>query len=129
MLVDLEGAVKTIEAAQQTGVNRFIMVSALQAHKRENWNEKIRHYYVAKHYADRILKASGLIYTIVRPGRLTNEPGSGRVEAQENLERNSISREDVAHTVFVCLQEKHTHHRSFDLISGETPIEEAIKTI
>lgn len=68
LLVDLDGAAKAIEAAAIAGIKRFIMVSALQAHNRENWNEALKPYYVAKHYADKILEASGLTYTIIRPG-------------------------------------------------------------
>lgn len=55
LLIDLDGAVKTMEAAEKAGINRFVMVSAIQAHNRENWMEKIKPYYVAKHYADRAL--------------------------------------------------------------------------
>lgn len=116
LLVDLDGAVKTIEAAQKLKIDRFIMVSALQAHNRANWNEKIRHYYVAKHYADRILQKSDLTYTILRPGGLTNEPGTGKVKMEENLPRATISREDVAQVIFTILKDQATFRRSFDLI-------------
>lgn len=129
LLVDLDGAVKTIEAAEKVGVHRFLMVSALQAHRRENWNPKIRHYYVAKHYADRILAQRDVTYTIIRPGGLLNEPGTGKVSAAENLNRGSIPREDVAQTVFTAISEERTFNRSFDLISGETPIPDALKSI
>lgn len=129
LLVDLDGAVKSMEAAEQVGVKRYIMVSALQAHHRENWNEKIRHYYVAKHYADRVLMDSNLTYTIVRPGRLTNEPGTGKVAIAENLPRASITREDVAKTVFHCLKNENTYRRGFDLIQGEEPIIEALNKL
>lgn len=129
LLVDLDGAVKSIEAAQKAGVDRYVMVSALQAHNRENWNEKIRHYYVAKHYADRTLEESGLTYTIIRPGGLTNEPGTGKISAAENLPRQTIPREDVAKTVYTSIGEEHTYKRAFDLVSGEDKIEEALKNI
>lgn len=129
LLIDLDGAVKTIEAAEKTGIKRFIMVSALQAHQRENWNEKIRPYYVAKHYADRVLEQSSLTYTIIRPGGLLNESGTGKVSAAENLERASIPREDVAGTILAALNEEHTFNRAFDLVSGETPISDALKMI
>ncbi|MFD2618647.1 SDR family oxidoreductase [Terrilactibacillus laevilacticus] len=128
LLVDLDGAAKTIEAAEQAGVNRFIMVSAIQAHNRENWNESIKPYYVAKHYADKILVASSLNYTIVRPGGLVDEPGSGKVTISENLERGYIPREDVASVIVAALDEEHTFRRSFDLTSGETRITEALKS-
>jgi uncharacterized protein YbjT (DUF2867 family) len=129
LLVDLDGAVKTVEAAEKLGIKRFIMVSALQAHNRENWNDQLKPYYVAKHYADRILEASDLAYTIIRPGGLLNEPGTENVSAAENLTRGSIPREDVARTVITALNEEKTFKRSFDLISGETPISNALKTI
>lgn len=129
LLIDLDGAVKTIEAAERVGIQRFIMVSALGAHNRENWNESIRHYYVAKHYADRMLQQTQLNYTIIRPGGLLNEPGTGKVEVSENLQRGFVPREDVAKTILASLDEEHTYKRSFDLVSGETPISTALKAL
>ncbi|MFE5431254.1 MULTISPECIES: SDR family oxidoreductase [Bacillaceae] len=129
LLIDLDGAVKTIEAAENLGINRFIMVSAFQANNRENWNEAIKPYYVAKHYADRALLQSDLNYSIIRPGGLVNEPGTGKVAAAEELERGSIAREDVARTIFASLTEENTYKRSFDLISGDTAIAEALRKI
>ncbi|OLN22073.1 sugar epimerase [Domibacillus antri] len=129
LLIDLDGAVKTVEAAEQAGVKRFIMISALQANNRENWNEAIRPYYVAKHYADRAVEQSSLAYTIIRPGGLLNEPGTGKVEAGERLERSSIPREDVAAVIYTTLDTAHTFNRSFDLISGGKSISEALKNI
>ncbi|RBW69594.1 SDR family oxidoreductase [Bacillus taeanensis] len=129
LLIDLDGAAKTIEAAEKAGIKRFVMVSALQAHNRENWNEKIRPYYAAKHYADKILEQSDLTYTIIRPGGLLNEPGTDKVSAAENLTRASIPREDVAKTITAALNEENTFKRSFDLISGEHSISNALKSI
>ncbi|WP_309090866.1 SDR family oxidoreductase [Domibacillus sp.] len=129
LLIDLDGAAKMVEAAEKIGVKRFVIVSALQANNRENWNKAMLPYYVAKHYADRAVEQSSLTYTIVRPGGLLNEPGTGRVEAGEQLERGSIPREDVASVVFHALDEAHTFNRSFDLISGEKSISSALKQI
>ncbi|MFD1707294.1 SDR family oxidoreductase [Siminovitchia sediminis] len=129
LLIDLDGAVKTIEAAEKAGINRFVMVSAFQANNRENWNEKIKHYYVAKHYADRALIQSKLNYTIVKPGGLTNDAGTGKVSAGEGIERGNIPREDVAKTVLECLREENTFKKSFDLVSGNLPIREALQKI
>ncbi|MCY8532345.1 SDR family oxidoreductase [Bacillus vallismortis] len=129
LLVDLDGAAKAIEAADIAGIKRFIMVSALQAHNRENWNESLKPYYVAKHYADKILEASGLTYTIIRPGGLRNEPGTGAVSAAADLERGFISREDVAKTVIASLDETNTENQAFDLTEGDTPIAEALKKL
>ena len=129
LLIDLDGAVKVMEAAEHAGIQRFIMVSALQANNRQNWSEQIKPYYVAKHYADRMLVQSNLTYTIIRPGGLLNEPGTGKVTIAENLETGIIPREDVAKTILAAINEESTFNKSFDLVSGETPIIEAIKNI
>lgn len=55
LLIDLDGAGKTIEAAEKAGIDRFIMVSAIQANNRKSWHDNILPYYAAKHYADRVL--------------------------------------------------------------------------
>lgn len=129
ILVDLDGAVKTVEAAEKAGVSRYIQVSAIQANNRENWSEKIRPYFAAKHYADRELMRSSLNYTIIRPGGLLNEPGTGKVKAAENLERASIPREDVASVIAAALDEEKTYKKSFDLVSGDFSPEEALKQL
>ncbi|OMP68347.1 SDR family oxidoreductase [Domibacillus epiphyticus] len=129
LLIDLDGAVKTVEAAEQVGVKRFIMVSALQANNRENWNNSIRPYYAAKHYADRAVEQSSLIYTIIRPGGLLNDAGTGKIEAGEKLERGTIPREDVAAVIYESLDTARAFHRSFDLITGEKSISEALNAI
>lgn len=129
LLIDLDGAVKVMEAAEHAGIQRFIMVSALQANNRQNWSEQIKPYYVAKHYADRMLVQSNLTYTIIRPGGLLNEPGTGKVTIAENLEKGIIPREDVAKTILAVINEESAFYKSFDLVSGETPIIEAVKNI
>ncbi|MFY4776668.1 SDR family oxidoreductase [Metabacillus sp. RGM 3146] len=129
LLIDLDGAVKVMEAAEAAGIKRFVMVSALQANNRENWNEKLKPYYVAKHYADRALLQSNLTYTIIRPGGLLNEPGTGKVSVGEKHDRGYIPREDVASVILAALDEEKTYNKAFDLVSGDTPIEEAVKSV
>lgn len=129
LLVDLDGAVKTIEAAEKAKIKRFIMVSALQAHRRENWREVIKPYYVAKYYADKILEQSNLTYTIIRPGGLLDNKGTGHISAAVDIASGTISREDVAKTIIASLEEGNTFYKAFDLVSGEIPITEALKLI
>lgn len=129
LLIDLDGAAKTVEAAQLAGVSRYIMVSALQAHNREHWNVAILPYYAAKHYADKMLVASSLNYTIIRPGLLLNEAGSGMIAAADNLARGSIAREDVARTIVASLDEESTSRRGFDLVAGPLPIAQALNQL
>ncbi|KAA8753369.1 SDR family oxidoreductase [Paenibacillus sp. UASWS1643] len=126
LLIDLDGAVKTMEAAEQQGISRYILVSAYGADQREKWSESIKPYYVAKHYADRALFASDLNYTIIRPGGLKNEPGTGKIAVGTDLEPGSIPREDVARVIVASLQEEKTYRMAFDLIAGEHPVEDAL---
>src|SRR5690625_7201607 len=120
-----------MEAAEKAGVKRYIMVSAFQAHNRESWKESpIKPYMVAKHYADRMLVASRLNYTIIRPGLLTNDPSSGKVKVDENLTSiDAIPREDVAKTVVTSLNEENTFRRSLELICAVTAITVALKDL
>ena len=128
--LDYGGAVKLIEAARIAGVSRYLMVSALGVNHPDRWSEAMRPYYQAKAEADAQVEESGLDYTIVRPGRLTDGPGSGLVEAARSLERSGeVSRDDVAATLVACLQEPATVGASFDLLAGETPIAEALRSL
>ncbi|WP_433748690.1 SDR family oxidoreductase [Paenibacillus amylolyticus] len=126
LLIDLDGAVKTMEAAEQQGISRYILVSAYGADQREKWSESIKPYYVAKHYADRALFASDLNYTIIRPGGLKNEPGTGKIAVGTDLEPGSIPREDVARVIVASLQKEKTYRMAFDLIAGDQPVEHAL---
>lgn len=129
ILIDLDGAVKTIEAAKLIGIERFVMVSAIGADKRERWSDKIRHYHAAKYYADKTLIASGLNYTIVRPGGLLDSAGNGRIRVGEEVERGTIPRADVAQVIAAVLDEPNTSFRAFDLTSGEDSIADALKSL
>ncbi|QKS70043.1 SDR family oxidoreductase [Paenalkalicoccus suaedae] len=129
LLIDLDGAGKTVEAAKNAGVERFIMVSAIQANNRENWGEKIRPYFVAKHYADKEVLQSGLNYTIIRPGSLTNDEGTGKVSAASNLDRGDIPRADVAKTIVASISNAKTFNKSFDLVAGDHSVDDALSNI
>lgn len=126
LLIDLDGAVKTMEAAKERGIKRYIMVSAFGADQREKWSQAIKPYYVAKHYADRALLDGELNYTIIRPGGLKNEPGTGKVAVGTDLKPGSIPREDVARVIAASLQEEKTYRRAFDLVAGNDAIEDAL---
>lgn len=128
ILIDLDGAVKSVEAAIENNIQQFVMVSAIQAHNRDNWgSEAMKPYYAAKHYADHFLATSGLPYTIVRPGRLTNDPGTGKIQVAENIpERGSIPREDVAEVAIKSLTTPQALNKSFDMIAGDRAITDAL---
>lgn len=129
LLIDLDGAVKAMEAAEQAGIQRFILVSAMYADQREKWPEEIKPYYVAKHFADRILMNSNLDYTIIRPGGLVNEEATGGIQIGEDASRRTIPRADVAAIVVAALNEPTTIRRAFDVTSGNMPISLALQRL
>ncbi len=128
--VDYGGAVKLIEAARVNDISRYVIVSAIGANRPEDWSDQMRPYYEAKAGADRELAESGLDFTIVRPGGLTDDAGTDLVAAAPDLGRyGRIPREDVAATLLACLDEPNTIRKAFDLLEGETPIREALAAL
>ena len=127
--MDLGGAVKLVEAAQATGVPRYVMISAIGARDPESGSAAMRPYLEAKAEADATVASSGLDYTIVRPGGLTDDPGTGRVRAAQGLERGTIPRDDVAATLVAVLDDPGTVGRSFDLVSGDEEIARALRRL
>lgn len=128
--VDRDGAVKLIEAAKAEGVSRYLIVSSIGADKAPaDGSEGFGAYLQAKFEADEAVRASGLDYTIVRPGGLTDDPGTGLVSVGEHLDRGQIPRADVAAVFAACLEEPSTIGKSFDLISGDTPIAAALAAL
>jgi uncharacterized protein YbjT (DUF2867 family) len=104
------------------------MVSSMGAGDPESASEQMRPYQQAKHDADEALAASGLDWTIVRPGGLTNEPGTGFVTAAPRLGRyGEIPRDDVALVLLECLDAPNTVGVTFELLAGETPAREAVR--
>ncbi len=125
--MDYGGAVRLIEAAEQHGAGRYLMLSAVGAGDPEAGSEAMRPYLRAKAKADERLAESGLAWTIVRPGGLTEDEGTGLVDAAASLgRRGEIPREDVAATFAAVLEAPNTVGKTFELLSGETPIGEAI---
>ena len=127
--VDYAGAVKLIEAAKTNGIDRYVIVSAISVDRPDEWSDQMRPYYEAKRDADQALLESGLSYTIVRPGGLTDDPGTGLVKVGTDLERGEIPREDVAAVLFAVLEAPSAIGKSFELVSGDKPIEEAIRAL
>ncbi|MDO4680269.1 MAG: SDR family oxidoreductase [Aerococcus sp.] len=126
ILVDLDGAVKTMEAAEQLGIHRFIMVSAYGAGERERWSKSIIPYYATKMYADRELMRTDLDYTILRPGHLGDDEGTGKIQlvTSETGEPDDYTtqRDDVCETILTVLPKKSTYRQVYEFVSGETPI-------
>jgi uncharacterized protein YbjT (DUF2867 family) len=123
--VDYGGAVKLIEA----GIPRYVMVSAISVDRPDEWSEPMRPYYESKADADRRLLESGLDFSIVRPGALTDDPGTGLVTVGGDLGRGEIPRDDVAAVLLAVLETPSTVGKTFELVSGDTPIDEAVRAL
>lgn len=127
--MDQNGAISLIDQAKEQGVGRFIMVSSMRADDPASGPEKLRHYFVAKGKADEHLRASGLNYTIVRPGRLTEEPPLEKVDIAEKLKGfGDISREDVAKVLSETAR-RELPNKEFDVIAGSTLIRDALDAL
>jgi uncharacterized protein YbjT (DUF2867 family) len=127
--VDLGGAVKLIDACKRAGVRRYIMVSSVGADDPASGSEQMRPYLQAKHDADVALEQAGLDHTIVRPGMLTDDPGIGQIAAGPDVQRAQVPREDVAATLAAVLDADNAIGKTFVVVSGDTPVDEAVRAL
>jgi uncharacterized protein YbjT (DUF2867 family) len=128
--VDHAGAVKLADAAKGHGIRRYLMVSAIGANHPDRWSGQMKPYYEAKAEADKYVEESGLDYTIVRPGRLTDDPGTGKVDLGDGPGGvGSVTRDDVALVLAELLTADNAIGKDFDLLNGETPVAEAIAAL
>jgi uncharacterized protein YbjT (DUF2867 family) len=124
--VDYEAAAKMIEAGEALGVKRFVMISAMAADASHEGDDVFDVYLRAKGRADDALRASSLNHVVVRPGMLTDDPPTGAVQLGESVPRASIPRADVAALIAECLRTGAGDGRTFDVVSGATPIAGAL---
>src|SRR5882757_8040723 len=131
--VDRDAAILLADAALDAGVSRYVMVSAMGADKRADDSASdpvFAAYLRAKAAADEAVQArTGLSATVVRPGHLIDEAGTGRVAIPESTGRGSIPRADVAAVLVAMLDTPGTGGQAFDLISGDSPIADALEAI
>ena len=128
--VDLEGSLKSIEGATIAGITRFVQISAIAVDQpiSADAGDVWKAYVEAKRDADIALRDSDLDWTIIRPGGLTDEAPTGHVELAETVERAQVPRADVAAVIAAVLDEPATINRQWELISGTTPIDDAIRS-
>ncbi|WP_085368531.1 SDR family oxidoreductase [Leifsonia sp. NCR5] len=129
--VDYEGSVKSMQGAVLAGIRRFVQVSAwgVDAPLPDDTEPVWRAYVEAKRDADAVLRESGLDWTILRPGGLTTEEGTGLVTIGDSVERGSIPREDVARLISACIDEPGTIGHVWEAVSGSTPIDDAVRAL
>lgn len=128
LTVDRDAAILLADAAAAVGVRRYLMVSAMRVDEADPDSDDVFHVYLgAKAAADADLRGRGLDWTIVRPGRLTDDPGTGRVHVADHAPYGEIPRADVAAVLARALTEPATIRRQFDVVSGATPVETALR--
>ncbi len=128
--MDRDGAIRLIDACLRAGVRRYVMISAIGAGDAPpSGGGVFGDYLRAKAQADRALAESGLQYTIVRPGALTDDAPTGAIALAPALAPGSITRADVAGVLMAVLDAPNTCRKTFDVTAGPTPIKDAIAAV
>lgn len=127
LTVDRDAAVLLADAAVLAGIRRYVMISAMSADSFEPDSDDVFQVYLrAKSEADSAVRQRDLDWTIIRPGALTDDPGTGLVHLAESTGRGSIPRADVAALVFCSLVDGVGLHAQFEAIEGDDPVAEAL---
>ena len=129
--VDLEGSLKSIEGARRAGISRFVQLSAIGVDNPvpEDTEPVWRAYVEAKRDADAALRDSGLDWTIIRPGRLTDDPATDAVRLAPEVEYGEIPRADVAAVLAAVLDEPGTVGQQVDLVAGNDTVADAVRAL
>lgn len=126
--IDGQGLVKIAKAAGLAGVQRFLLVSAFpDAGRGKDTPASFEHYMKIKRQSEVDLVKTALDWTILRPGTLTDQAGTGKVNLGYTLMYDTISREDVASTLAELLNYPETAGQILEAVQGEEPIEIAVK--
>jgi uncharacterized protein YbjT (DUF2867 family) len=128
--VDRAAAVLLADAAERAGVRRYLLVSSVGVEgvrgDTTGPDDEVFHaYLVAKLAAEDDLRARPLDWTILRPGHLTDDPGTGRVRLAPSVPRASIPRDDVAAVLVALLDRPATRGKVLEVVGGDTPVEDA----
>jgi uncharacterized protein YbjT (DUF2867 family) len=127
LTVDRDGAVKLADAAVRAGVPRLVQVSSMGADDADRGStDDFQVYLGAKADADAHLRGTGLGWTVVRPGRLTDDPGTGLVEVGASVARGAVPRADVAAVLAAVVADDATARHQFEVVGGQTPVDEAV---
>jgi nucleoside-diphosphate-sugar epimerase len=128
LTVDRDGAIKLLEAATEADVRRYVIVSSVGAENPppEDDQDVFSVYLRAKAEADQAVRASDREWTILRPGRLTDDPATGRVRIDTDPFRGEVPREDVAAVIAAVLPDPRTNGAILYVNGGDTPIDQAL---
>ena len=126
MTVDRDGAVALVRAAEAAGVGRYVIVSSVGAEAPPDGDDVFSVYLRAKAEADQAVMASSLAWTVVRPGPLTDAPGTGTVRLETEPFRADVTRDDVARVVAATLAEPRSAGLKLYVADGDVPVDEAL---
>lgn len=133
LTIDLWGSVKAAQYAQDKGVKRFVQLGSMGSNDPDAGGESMKPYLVAKRTADELLQTTNLDYTIVRPGALSDEEKSEKIEVSlegfSSMEGRSIPRADVAHVLVDVLDRRNTYNKVFEVLQGDQPASDQLNTI
>jgi uncharacterized protein YbjT (DUF2867 family) len=129
LTVDRDGAVKLLESARSAGVTRYVIVSSVGAENPPDDDDVFSVYLRAKAEADAAVTASDRDWTVVRPGFLTDDPGSGRARIQTDPIRDRIARDDVAAVLAAVLHEPGSARLILYAVQGDDPIDAALAAL
>ena len=128
--IDGDAAVRLVDAASAAGVRRFVLVSVfMDAGRGGQVSGTFENYMRVKRASDVHLAASGLDWTILRPGTLTDDPGTGTVHLGAAIGYGDVRRDDVAAVLAELLHAPGTVHQVLELTAGETPVADAVSAV
>jgi nucleoside-diphosphate-sugar epimerase len=129
LTVDRDGAIKLLDAARSADVERYVIISSIGAEDPPGGDDVFSVYLRAKAEADEAVQRSDRAWTIVRPGGLTDEPGTGRVRLDSTPFRGKVPREDVAAVLARLLHEPRAARHLLYVNGGEDPLEQALEKV
>lgn len=129
LTMDRDGAIKLLQAAAAAGTPRYLIISAVGAEAPPAGNDVFGVYLRAKAEADAAVQASDRTWTIVRPGRLTDDRGAGQVQIEATPFRGSVARDDVAAVVVRLLHDPRAAWKTLYVNGGDQPIDRALDEV
>lgn len=127
--LDRDGAIMSVRSAARVGADRFLIISSMGADDPPQDDEDFSVYLRAKAAADDAARAADIDATIVRPGALTDDEPSGSVDIADSTGRGEIPRGDVAHVLVELIDTDRGRNATFELISGDTSIQDAVSVL
>ncbi|WP_232336834.1 NAD(P)H-binding protein [Planococcus lenghuensis] len=130
ILVDHKAIIKTVEEAQQLGINRIVYLSAVLADESDESKST-----GAKHEPEELIRRDGIVHTIIRTTHAEAKPGKGMVKAVREVGVNAgkkagdLAFEDIAAVLVEALENENVFSKTFEITAGNTPIREALQAL